>query len=73
MLYRITLDMSFPTNEHWQAVKAVAEAQWQWCVPINEGQPDEEPAFICIQECRHDETPPQPCTLISYIQKPPQL
>lgn len=72
MLYRITLDLSFPTIAHAQAVEAVALAQWQWAVPIHPGQPDEEPCFVLVQECHHDENPPQPCSTISYIRKPPR-
>lgn len=71
MLHRITLDMAFPTIAHAQAIIAVAQAQWPFAVPINPGQPDQEPAFIRLQDCFHDETPPQPCITTFYIQKPP--
>lgn len=61
MIYRITLDLSFPAlapaDDIWdKAMDAVDQA-----VPINPGSDNEERGYLRLVECFHDEDPTRPC------------
>lgn len=71
MLYRITIDLAFIDADPVQDILDKTFDHWPHALPINSGQPFEEPAFIRIERCYHDESPVKPCVVTHYIRKPP--
>ena len=56
MKYRIRLDLSFETEAEAQSMMAYAKSISGAAVSINEGEPNEEIAFIDLEICGHDAT-----------------
>lgn len=63
MLYRIRLDLAFPDEADRHDIFDKALDALEKAVTIQPGQPEEEPGFITLEDCYHDETPPQPCVV----------
>ena len=65
MFYRISIDLAFHKEASINAIQKTALDHLKSAVIINEGMLNEERGFIMLQECYHDEDPPQECKLIS--------
>jgi len=70
MLYRITIDLSFPTEAPQIALLQHALAHFPGAVTINPGLPQEEQGHIITQKCYHDEDLARPCQIIEELTTP---
>jgi hypothetical protein len=68
MKYRVRLDLSFDSQADAQSLMAYAKNISGKAASIHEGEPNEEIAFVDLEICRHDESPPQPCTRLERVE-----
>lgn len=60
MKYRVTLDLAFDSQEDAKAIIDLASKK----LSLAKAFPNEV-TFYQIEECHHDEQPPQPCRIIA--------
>ena len=68
MKYRVRLDLSFDKEADAQSLMAYARNLSGRAVSINESTDNEEISFSELEICRHDESPPQPCTRLERLE-----
>lgn len=72
MLIRLRLDLAFEP-EFVQEVQDEAErilaALWGRAVRVENSDGEEEPCFIEVHKCFHDEIPPKSCEIIKRVDK----
>ncbi len=68
MKYRVRVDLSFDKEADAQSLMAYAKNLSGKAVSIHEGEPNEEIAFVGLEICRHDESPPRPCTGLERVE-----
>ena len=68
MKYRVRLDLSFDKEADAQSLMAYARNLSGRAVSINESMGNEEISFAELEICRHDESPPQPCTRLERVE-----
>ena len=61
MLYRIQLDLSFETEQHFTPLAVLAKAQFIHAVTIKPGLLNEQKGFIKTTDCNHDLDVVIPC------------
>lgn len=61
MLYRISLDLAFPTEDPLNDILEEVMRRFDQAVTINPGTPHQERGFVKTHECHHDEDPATPC------------
>lgn len=66
MKYRVRIDLSFASEADAQSLMAYAKNLSQKAVSINEGEVNEEIAFIDYEICRHDEG--LPCEKLEKVE-----
>ena len=64
MKYRIRADLIFPEKSDAVAVGQGLKEQLSKVVNLLE-----EKSFIELEECHHDESPPQPCVILQHLEK----
>lgn len=65
MIYRIRIDLAFDSQGVAQGLENHALGVFPQAHTINPGQDEEEKGYIIVEECYHDETPHQPCDVLS--------
>ena len=65
MKYKLSLTLHYPeaARNYEEEVRQALVPLFQNAVVINEGEDNEERGFIQVEECHHDEAPPQPCVV----------
>jgi len=63
MIYRIRLDLAFTNEADRHDILDKALDKLGDAVTIQPGQLAEERGYIILEDCYHDETPPQPCVV----------
>lgn len=70
MLYRVRLDLSFPSESPATDIIEEALRRLPVSVTIAPGTPLEERGYVMMELCGHDQTPPIPCVTLSQEQSP---
>ncbi len=68
MKYRVRVDLSFDKEADAQSLMAYARNLSGRAVSINESMDNEEISFSELEICRHDESPPRPCTRLERVE-----
>lgn len=64
MHYRLVMAIQVENLPQIKAVRAALLPFVTHNVPIHPGEDNEEPGFIQLEKCYHDEDPTAPCTLL---------
>ena len=70
MLYRVTIDLAFPTEAPALALTQHALGVFPQAITINPGTPYQEKGIINRLDCHHDDIPPQACDLMEHHETP---
>ncbi len=66
MKYRVRVDLSFGSEAEAQSLMSYAKGLSEEAVSINEGEPNDEIAFVDLEICRHDEG--LPCQRLERVE-----
>lgn len=72
MFYRITIDLCFEHFDLMEDIRDKTLDRISDAIILNPHQLNEERGFMKIEECRHDQAPNEPCTLIQLVEVPYQ-
>lgn len=71
MIYQVTATMYFDVENEATDFFHDCHIALPKAIVVKPGQPDQQCSVADLLECRHDHTPPDPCSLISHIDNCP--